>query len=120
MTRTFKTAWFHKLARKAKISDAALCKAVKQFGLGQMVDLGGGVYKKRLDDNRQRAIILARTGHFWVYEFLFAKNHRDNISESELMVFRLLVKSYKGLTSSQVQQLLDEGAFMEICHDHLS
>ena len=42
MTRTFKTAWFHKQARKAKISDAQLCNAVAQMDLGQMTDLGGG------------------------------------------------------------------------------
>ena len=117
MTRTFKTAWFHKQARKAKISDAQLCKAVAQIGQGQKVDLGGGVYKKRLDENRHRSIILAQSGHFWIYEFLFAKKDKDNIDESELMAFRTLVKAYKGLTSTQVQQLLDEGDFLEICHD---
>jgi hypothetical protein len=82
-----------------------------------MVDLGGGVYKKRLDENRHRSIILANSGHFWIYEFLFAKKDKDNIDESELMAFRTLVKAYKGLTSTQVQQLLDEGDFLEICHD---
>ena len=117
MARTFKTAWFHKQARKAKISDAQLCNAVAQISQGQMVNLGGGVYKKRLDGNRYRSIILAHIGHFWVYEFLFAKNDQDNIAESELMAFRTLVKAYKGLSSTQVQQLLDEGDFLEICHD---
>jgi hypothetical protein len=33
------------------------------------------------------------------------------------MTFRTLVKAYKGLTSTQLQQLLDEGDFLEICHD---
>jgi hypothetical protein len=117
MTRTFKTAWFHKQARKAKISDAQLCNAVAQMDLGQMADLGGGVYKKRLDENRHRSIILAHFGQFWIYEFLFAKKDRDNIDASELMTFRTLVKAYKGLTSTQLQQLLDEGDFLEICHD---
>lgn len=118
MKRTFKTAWFHKQARKAKISDAALCQAVVQIGVGQTIDLGGGVYKKRLDENRHRSIILASSGHFWIYEFLFAKNGRDNIDVSELKAFRILVKAYKRLTAPQIQQLLDEGDFLEICHDH--
>ena len=82
-----------------------------------MVDLGGGVYKKRLDENRHRSIILAHSGHFWIYEFLFAKKDRDNIDASELMTFRTLVKAYKGLSSTQLQQLLDEGDFLEICHE---
>lgn len=42
---------------------------------------------------------------------------KANIHEIELMAFRTLVKAYKGLSSTQVQQLLDEGDFLEICHD---
>ncbi|TIO91098.1 MAG: type II toxin-antitoxin system RelE/ParE family toxin, partial [Mesorhizobium sp.] len=77
--RTFKPAWFAKAARKARISDVALCKAIAQVALGQAEDLGGGVFKKRLNDNRHRSIILAKSGRFWVYEYLFAKQDRANI-----------------------------------------
>lgn len=63
--RTFKTAWFAKVARKARISDAALCKAIEQVAVGQADDLGGGVFKKRLNDNRHRSIILAGFDQFW-------------------------------------------------------
>ncbi len=73
MPRTFKTAWFAKAVRKARISDTALTKAVREVALGQADDLGGGVFKKRLNDNRHRAIILAKSGDFWVYVYLFAK-----------------------------------------------
>jgi hypothetical protein len=45
MDRVFKTAWFTKEVRKAKISDEALCQAIKQVMQGQADDLGGGVYK---------------------------------------------------------------------------
>jgi hypothetical protein len=41
----------------------------------------------------------------------------DNIDADELLVFRLLVKSYAGLTDNQVGQLLAAGDFVEICHD---
>jgi hypothetical protein len=44
--------------------------------LGQADDLGGGVFKKRLRKNQYRSIILARAGHYWVYEYLFAKQER--------------------------------------------
>ena len=74
--KVFKTAWFAKTGRKARISDAALRKAVAQVAVGQADDLGGGVFKKRLNDNRHRSIILARSGRFWVYEYLFAKQDR--------------------------------------------
>ena len=70
--RVFKTAWFAKAARKAHIPDEELCSALRQVMSGQADDLGGGVFKKRLRKNQYRSIILARAGHYWVYEYLFA------------------------------------------------
>lgn len=60
--RAFKTAWFAKAARKARILDDALCEAVRAVMAGQADDLGGGVWKKRLDKNRHRSIVLAKGG----------------------------------------------------------
>ena len=114
--RTFKTAWFARAARKSRISDAALYKAIAQVASGQADDLGGGVFKKRLNDNRHRAIILADAGRFWVYEYLFAKQDRANIDGHELTQFRRLAKAYAGLTDRQVASLLSDGDFVEICH----
>ncbi|RWI99566.1 type II toxin-antitoxin system RelE/ParE family toxin [Mesorhizobium sp.] len=112
--RVFKTAWFAKAARKARISDDAVCKAVAQVALGQADDLGGGVFKKRLNDNRHRSIILAKSGRFWVYEYLFAKQDRANIDDHELAGFRKLA-NYAGLTERQIAALLADGDFLEIC-----
>lgn len=104
------------MTRKARIGDTELCHAVRQAMLGQADDLGGGVFKKRLKDNQQRSIILAKGGRYWVYAFLFAKKDRDNIDDDELAAFRLLAKSYAVLTTQQVNQLLAGGDFVEICH----
>ena len=84
--RTFKTAWFAKAwfakaARKARISDAALCRAIMQVTQGQGDDLGGGAFKKRLNDNMHRSIVLAKSGEFWVFVYLFAKKDRANIED---------------------------------------
>lgn len=116
-TRTFKTARFSKDARKARILDQELCQAIEQVMLGQGDDLGGGVFKKRLNDNLHRSIILAKGGRYWIYEYVFAKKDRDNIARDELDAFRMLAKSYGGLTEHQVGQLLAMGDFLEICHD---
>lgn len=116
--RVFKTAWFAKAAKKAGIRDAELCKAIAQAMQGQADDLGGGVFKKRLNDNQHRSIILAKAGRWWVYEFVFAKKDRDNISSDELAQFKLLAKSYAALSNKEVQQLMDDHYFLEICHDH--
>jgi len=113
----FKTARFSKDAKKAKIKDAELCQAIEQVLLGQVDDLGGGIFKKRLNDNLHRSIILAKGGKHWVFEYLFAKKDRANIDNDELLAFRLLANSYAGLTELQVKQLLVNGDFVEICHD---
>ena len=84
---------------------------------GQGDDLGGGVFKKRLNDNRYRSIILAKAGRYWVYEYLFAKQDRDNIDDDELMAFRALAKRYADLTDIHIDALLENQKFMEICHD---
>lgn len=117
LTRAFKTARFAKDAKKAKIKDEELCQAIRQVMLGQADDLGGGIFKKRLNDNLHRSIILAKGGQYWVYEYLFAKKDRDNIEEDELLAFRLLAKSYAGLKDHQLGQLIANGDFVEICHD---
>jgi hypothetical protein len=93
--RAFKTAWFAKAARKALISDEELCAAMEQVRMGQADDLGGGVFKKRLDKNRHRSIIVAKGGRYWVYAFLFAKKDRANISAAELAAFRELADLYR-------------------------
>ena len=114
--RVFRTARFGRDARKALISDTALCTAVGQVIAGQVDDLGGSVFKKRLNGNRHRAILLARLGRYWICEYLFAKKDRDNITDDELAAFRLLAKSYAKLTDLQIAQLVSSKHFVEICH----
>ncbi len=111
------TAWFSKAAKKALISENELCRAAKQAIDGQVDDLGGGVFKKRLNRNDHRAIILTKVGDFWVYEYLFAKKDMENIDKAELQAFRVLAKSYANLTKRQVEILLDQKAWTEICKE---
>ncbi len=66
--------------------------------------------------NQYRSIILARAGTFWVYEYLFAKQDRANIDDDELVEFRKLAKAYGGLTAHQVNRLLQDQDWMEICN----
>lgn len=116
--RVFKTSWFTKAAKKAHIKDEALCSAIQQVMDGQAVDLGGGVFKKRLNENRHRSIILAKSGCYWVYEFLFAKKDLDNIDDDELKNFRELAQAYAKLSEKQIEQLLKDKSLVEICHEN--
>ena len=113
--RAFKTAWFAKAANKAKIGEGALCKAIQQALLGQIDDLGGGVYKKRLENNNYRSIILAKGGDFWIYSYLFAKKDRGNINDAELSAFRDLAKIYATMDGKQVDAQITDGHWIEIC-----
>src|SRR5580704_871149 len=100
--------------KKARILDPELCLAIRQVMLGQADDLGGGVFKKRLGKNLYRSIILAKGGRCWVYEYLFAKKDRANISEGDLYRLRKLAKTYEALTEQQVSQLIKDSAWLEI------
>ena len=115
--RVFKTAKCSKDLHKARIRDSELCDAIHQVMAGHADDLGGGVFKRRLNDNMHRAIVLAKGGRYWVFEYLFAKMDRANIDDDELAAFRLLAKSYAGLTELQTTQLVNRKHFVEICHD---
>jgi hypothetical protein len=114
--RVFKTAWFSKAARKARIAEVELCLAIRQVMLGQADDLGGGVFKKRLGKNLYRSIVVARGGRYWVFEYLFAKKDRANIEDTDLAKLRKLAKAYEMLTEQEVDKLIDECSWMEICN----
>jgi hypothetical protein len=113
--RTFKTEWFAKAAKKAGIGDDELCKAIKQVLKGQADGLGGGVFKKRLNKNMHRGIILEKGNKYWVYVYLYAKKDRDNIDDSELDAFRELADLYAKKSSSDIEKELKSGALVEIC-----
>lgn len=115
--RLFKSRHFAEAARKAWIGDMELGEAFGQMLRGQADNLGGGVWKKRLNHNRHRSIVLAKGRHYWVYQFLFAKQDQSNISLKELAGFRALAKAYEGLNEIQIQQLLDLREFVEIHHE---
>jgi hypothetical protein len=113
--RAFKTAWFTKAARKALINDEELCEAIEEVRLGQADDFGGGVFKKRLDKNRSRSIVLAKGRRYWVYAYLFAKKDRANIDDDELRAFRKLADLYSGKTDVEIEKELKAKELVEIC-----
>ena len=119
LPRAFKSAWFARAAKKARIDDAALCKAIAQVMAGQADDLGGGVFKKRLSNNQYRSIILARGGDYWVYQLLFAKQDRANINDEELKGFRVVARHYASMLPEQANAQVADGHWIEICAGEL-
>ena len=106
MVRAAETAWFTKAARKARTKDNELYEAIEEVRKRQEDELGGGVFKKRLNRNLHRSLILARGGRYWIYEFLFAKKNHANIQDDDLDDLRALAKKYATLSEKQIAQLL--------------
>ena len=75
------------------------------------------MFKKRLNDNMHRSIILSRAGKWWIYQYVFAKKDRDNIDQDELQAFRKLSAAYAKLTTAALNLLVQDQELMEICHD---
>ncbi|MCL2892391.1 type II toxin-antitoxin system RelE/ParE family toxin [Brenneria tiliae] len=115
--RVFKTKWFTKVAKSHAIQDGELYQAIEAVMQGKANDLGGGVYKKRLNRNRDRAIILAKGGERGFYVFLYAKQDMANIDARELAGFRELAQHYAGLADEKVTALIKSKELVEIYHD---
>lgn len=113
--RTFKTAWFAKAARKARISDDELCEAIAQVQSGQADDLGGGVFKKRLNRNMHRSIVVAKGRRHWIYVYLFAKKDRANIGTDELVAFRRVADIHASKGDAEIDLDIKNKEMMEIC-----
>lgn len=94
--RLFKTRRFAEAANKAWICDSELREAFGEMLRGQADNLGGGVWKKRLNQNRHRSIILAKGRHYWVYQLLFAKKIKATLRRANLFGFDHWPKLMKG------------------------
>lgn len=115
--RVFKTKWFTKAAKSVGITDDDLCRAILEVWQGKTEDLGGGVWKKRLNNNLNRSIVLAKGKRYWVYTYLFSKKDQANIDESELNNFKKLAKLYEKLTDADIVIDITQKKLIEICHD---
>ncbi len=85
--------------------------------VGKADDLGGGVWKKRLNYNQDRSIILAKGKRYWIFTYLFSKKDQANIDDEELAGFKKLAKVYEKLTDADVAIDVLAKKLIEICHD---
>ncbi len=108
--KIYKNKIFARFARAQRISDSDLCQAIKRAERGLVdADLGGGVIKQRVarpNEGRSggfRTIVLFRTQERAFFVFGFAKNQRENISESNLRVFKLLAKALLDSSNEEIE-----------------
>ena len=90
MNKIFKRKDFARWQIGERLSDAALCKAVKEMESGLIdADLGGFLYKKRVarpgagKSGGYRTLLSARIGGRYVFLHGFPKNDRANITQDE-------------------------------------
>ncbi|VAW30414.1 FIG071147: hypothetical protein [hydrothermal vent metagenome] len=119
--RIFKNAWFRRFAKREKISDAVLQKAIARADKGIIdANLGGNVIKQRIARAGQgrssgyRTIIIFRKEDRAFFVYGFAKNDQDNISKDELKVFKRAAKELLALSDEQIKLLIANKALMEV------
>jgi hypothetical protein len=123
--RIFKNKAFVRFARKSRIADADLCKAVKDAASGLIdADLGGGVIKQRIarkgggKSGGFRTIILFRVGARSFFVHGFAKNEKDNIDDDELAAFKLLAAQMQSYSDAALAKAIENGTLTEVmCND---
>ena len=112
---------FARTARKLRLTDAALSRAVQEIETG-LVDarLGGFLLKKRIGiDGRGksgglRSILAHRQADRVVFLYVFGKNERDNITERETLALSELGDEYMRLTADRLNSLVVTGVLVEV------
>lgn len=110
--------------RKTELTDPSLCEAVTEMQLGLIeVDLGAGVFKKRIaipgcgKSGGVRTLVATNKGNRWFFVFGFEKNERANISTKELEAVQRIAADLFQLNSRELDEHVAGGALKEICHD---
>ncbi len=119
--RTFKTKAFTRFAHKAGVSDAALCRAVRDAERGLVAaDLGGGVIKQRIARPGQgksggfRTLILFRAGTRAIFVHGFAKNQKDNIEKDELAALKKLAAELLAYDDRMLARVVESVTLVEV------
>jgi hypothetical protein len=119
--RIFKNAWFHRFARRERITDKSLRAAVDQANKGLIdADLGSGVIKQRIakagrgKSGGYRIIIIFKRGERAFFVYGFAKSSRDNIAKDEEEVFKKAAKELLLLSDAQIVQLITNETLIEV------
>ena len=124
--RVFKNKWFHRWARREKISDVLLLKAAEEIVAGQVeADLGGYLFKKRLPRSETgksggyRVLVGYKNPNIerLIFLYAFAKNQRANISDKDKAALRLVAESFAKTTENMLDELKHQKSIREI-KDH--
>ena len=122
--RIFRNMPFTRFAKKSRISDVSLCKAVMNAERGLIdADLGGGVIKQRVAREGEgksggfRTMILFKTGTRAFFVHGFAKNKMDNISDNDLVLLRRLAAEMLNYNETELTKAINNSLLIEVTCD---
>ena len=122
--RVFINKWFSKFARKQQISTEDLIEIVNSLETGKVdADLGGGVVKQRLartgggKSGGFRSVIIFRRGDRAIFVYAFAKNDVENISKSDMVLFKKLAATLLSMNAEDLGDLVKDGQLEEISYE---
>ncbi|MEM7538560.1 MAG: type II toxin-antitoxin system RelE/ParE family toxin [Chloroflexota bacterium] len=119
--RIFKNRWFVRFARREKLNDTILKKAIVDAEHGVVdADLGGNIIKQRIARSGQgksggyRTIIVFKKADKAFFVYGFSKSNRENINKDELAGFKQSAKELLSLSDEQINALVEKGALTEV------
>ncbi len=121
MTRILKRKDFARWQASEKLSDATLCKAVKEMESGLIdADLGGYLYKKRVarpgsgKSGGYRTLVSAKIGSRYVFLHGFPKSDKANITQDEKKALQYAGKAFLELAGEALSKALQSGVLVEV------
>lgn len=122
--KALKNRPFARWAKGERLSDQALCAAIREIERG-LVDakLGGFLLKKRISKGHKgksgglRTIIAYRQEHRLVFLFGFAKRDRDNIGQTEKQALLDLGNVYMAMSEKDLSESIRTGTLIEVVCD---
>jgi hypothetical protein len=117
----YKTKWFARFARKARISDQAFWKAALDADAGFVdADLGSGIIKQRVarqgegKSGGSRAYIVIRRHNRAVYVFGFEKKDQANIKPDEWEPLKKLAKEILSYSEADIAKNVRTGELIKL------
>lgn len=121
MKRILKTRVFCRWMRKTELDDELLLKAIDEMERGLIdADLGGNVYKKRValpgrgKRGSTRTLIATNRATRWIFLNGFEKNERDNITQNELSVWKMIAQDLLECSDMALDTLQSDNELEEI------
>jgi hypothetical protein len=121
--RVFKTKTLARFARQQGIDDDSLVAAVKRAMRGLIdADLGGKLIKQRVarpGEGRRGGfrMVIGFGSERALFLYGFAKNERENISNSELLSLREIAATFLNARKDEIARAVKDGTLIEVYDD---